>query len=347
MQKFNDRMVEMGEGSRDVAGDAGGVTLAGQILPPRSSSPAPAARGCFGSRFWALVEGDSSSDDEVVAGSEECVGGGQSDSPRSLPAQRTLGDFLGKDWQVVSTAGRRRRGKRSTFAPGGRRSSFPSRVMSSAAVKGKGGVWGVEFPPLCGPPAACSTSPLEAVQVGSLVIPLASSSAAESSPRSTAAALRSGLPGLVVRGDVAPCPPLVVSGDVAPSPPLVGEVVGGSTGQPLQFQCGAGPVLPGLGPSRVWPNSAPTQQPVPAALLKWAWRPVGTLDPALLIPTPFPDLVRANLLHLTVLAPRISRSILSPPMDRGRRDGREGWDGRAGGGVFAAGGAAGRLALGE
>jgi hypothetical protein len=34
---------------------------------------------------------------------------------------------------------------------------------------------------------------------------------------------------------VAPYPPPVVPGDVAPSPPLVGEVVGGSTGQPLQF----------------------------------------------------------------------------------------------------------------
>jgi hypothetical protein len=69
---------------------------------------------------------------------------------------------------------------------------------------------------------------------------------------------------------------------------------------------------------------------VPAALLKWAWRPVGTLDPALLIPTPFPDLIRANLLHLTVLAPRVSRFIPSSSMDRGRRDGREGWDSRTG-----------------
>jgi hypothetical protein len=144
------------ERSRDSVGNAGGVPLAGQIPLPRSSSPAPAARGCFGSRFWALVEDGSSSDDEVVTGSEEFVGEGQGGSPRSLPAQRTLGDFLGKDWQVVSAAGRHRGGKHSAFVPGGRSSSFPSRATSSAVEKGKGGVGGIEFPPLCAPPAACS-----------------------------------------------------------------------------------------------------------------------------------------------------------------------------------------------
>jgi hypothetical protein len=68
----------------------------------------------------------------------------------------------------------------------------------------------------------------------------------------------------------------------------------------------------------------------PTTLLKWAWRPVGTLDPSLLIPNPFSDLVRANLLHLTVLVPQISRSALLLAMDRSRREGRDGWEGRSG-----------------
>jgi hypothetical protein len=306
------------ERSRDDAGHAGRVPCAGQIPPPRSSSPAPAARGCQGSRFWALVEDDSSSDDEVVTGSEELSIEGQGGSPRSLPALRTLGDFLGDDWQVVSAAGRRRVGKRVAFAPGGRSSRFPSRATRSAAQKGEGVAVGDEFPPLCVPPAACSPAPLEVVQVGSLVIQLSSSPVAESLPRSAAAALGTGRPGLSVQGDVASCPPLVAA------------VVGGPTGQSQQNQCGSVSDLPGLGPTRSWPSSASAQQPVPAALLKWAWWPVGTLDPAFLIPTSFSDLVRANLLHLTVLAPWISRSNPSPSMDRGRRDGRDGWDGRAG-----------------
>jgi hypothetical protein len=58
------------------------------------------------SRFWALVEEDSDSDDEVVAGSEQFLGEGQGGSPRSLLVQRMLGDFLGDDWHVVNAAGR-------------------------------------------------------------------------------------------------------------------------------------------------------------------------------------------------------------------------------------------------
>jgi hypothetical protein len=106
----------------------------------------------------------------------------------------------------------------------------------------------------------------------------------------------------------------------------VDAVVVDPAGQTQQRQCDAVSGLSGPFSVQSWPSSSSAQAPHPTALLKWAWRPVGTLDPSLLIPTPF----HANLLHLTVLAPQISRSALLLAMDRSRREGHDGWEGRAG-----------------
>jgi hypothetical protein len=61
---------------------------------------------------------------------------------------------------------------------------------------------------------------------------------------------------------------------------------------------------------------------------KWAWRPMGTLDLTLLIPTSISDLTCASLLHLTSSAPRICQRPPPPTMDRNHRDDRDNWEGR-------------------
>jgi hypothetical protein len=50
------------------------------------------------------VAEDSDSGNEKLVGSEQVLVGDQGGSPRSAPAQRTLGDFLGADWKVVAPA---------------------------------------------------------------------------------------------------------------------------------------------------------------------------------------------------------------------------------------------------
>jgi hypothetical protein len=63
-------------------------------------------------------------------------------------------------------------------------------------------------------------------------------------------------------------------------------------------------------------------------VLKWAWRPVGTLDSSFAFSASMPDLQRACLppFHTRVLL--LPQSARAPPMDRGRRDNQDGWEGR-------------------
>jgi hypothetical protein len=177
-----------------------------------------------------------------------------------------------------------------------------------------------EFLPLLAPVVASLRPPVPLcmVRVGSVVIPVASSPVVEECPVASAPSLGTQTQGSTVRDDMAACRPLVTV-----------EVVGPAL-QSQQLQCGAASGLSGPSLVRSRSSSSSAQPPHPTSLLKWAWRLVGTLDPSLLIPTPFSDLARANLLHLTVLAPRISRSSLFPTMDRSRCEGRDGWEGRAG-----------------
>jgi hypothetical protein len=99
-------------------------------------------------------EDELGSDNEGFAGSEQFLGKGQGGSPRSLLAQRTLGDFLGDGWQMVTTAGHRCVGKRAAFALGDRCSGFPARLVRSVAEKGGGAEVVDEFPPLLVPVVA-------------------------------------------------------------------------------------------------------------------------------------------------------------------------------------------------
>jgi hypothetical protein len=63
-------------------------------------------------------------------------------------------------------------------------------------------------------------------------------------------------------------------------------------------------------------------------ILKWVWRPVGTLDPTFSFSASIPDLQRACLppFHTRVLL--LPPSATTPLMDRGRRDDRDSWEGR-------------------
>jgi hypothetical protein len=300
--------------SCDASGDARRAYVSGKPLPDPAAPHAPPAAGSLGSRFWALVAEDSDSGDEGCAGSEQSAGESQGGSPRSSPTQRTLGDFLGPEWKVVAPAGRQRGGKRASFAPGGRCAGFSARVASSSDLPPSVEPSACDFPPLPAPAVsgACPPVPGREFLVGSLSIPVLASPEPVAAQVAAAPELGSEVLGFPMCGDVDVGRPLVEAVGVVPagqSLRLQGDTASDSSGPPLvQFQ----------------PITAPAQPMLPSALLKWAWRPVGTLDPALLIPTPFSDLVRANLLHLTVLAPQISRSALLLAMDRSRREGRDG-----------------------
>jgi hypothetical protein len=279
--------------SGDSSGDARRACASGKLLPDPAAPLAPPAVGSLGSRFWALAAEDSDSGDEGCAGSELSSGESQGGSPPSSPAQRTLGDFLGPEWQVVAPAGRRRGGKRAAFAPGGRCAGFSARAVSSLERRSPAAPPADDFPPLPAPAVSGTRSPGSdcVFLVGSMSIPVLPSPEPVAAQVAAALELGSEELGFPVCGDVDAGRPLVEAVGVAPADQSLlhlGGTASGSSGPPLvQFQ----------------PISAPVQPTCPTALLKWAWRLVGTLDPSLLIPTPFSDLVRANLLHLTVLAP--------------------------------------------
>jgi hypothetical protein len=76
----------VGGRSCDSGGDAGCAPFSGQIPSGQAALLALAALGSLGSRFWALVEDGSDSDDEVVAKSKQFLSEGQGGSPIPLPA---------------------------------------------------------------------------------------------------------------------------------------------------------------------------------------------------------------------------------------------------------------------
>jgi hypothetical protein len=200
--------------SCDARGDAGRSALSGQLLPDSAVLLAPPVVGGLGSRFWVLVAEDSDSGDEGLAGSEQGLDENQGGSPRSCPAQRTLGDFMDGDWKVVAPAGRRRGGKRTAFAPGGRCAGFSASAASSPACHPSDVLSTSDFPPLPAPAAggACSSMPAGDLLVGSLRISLSVSPAPVVAQLATAPGL-----GMEQRRDA-------VSGDVAAARPLIGAV---------------------------------------------------------------------------------------------------------------------------
>jgi hypothetical protein len=129
--------------------------------------------------------------------------------------------------------------------------------------------------------------------VGLLLIPLLVSPESVAAPVAAAPVLGTEQRGVPVCGDVdAGRPPVEAMGVVPTGQSQLhqGDTASDSGGPTLvQFR----------------PLSSLAQPTHPTALLKWAWRPVGTLDPSLLIPTPFSDLVRANLLHFMIRLKRI------------------------------------------
>jgi hypothetical protein len=165
------------------------------------------------------MEEGSDSDDEGAAGSEHIPGNGQGGSPTSLPAKRMLGDFLGADWCVVAAARRRRAGKHSAFAPGGRGSSFTARVARSVEMKASGALEVNEFPPLPAPVVAAPRSPAPscAVRVGSVVVLLEILPAAGGCPEAAAPSMGTEMREIPERGDVAVYRPLVAVKVVGPA----------------------------------------------------------------------------------------------------------------------------------
>jgi hypothetical protein len=306
--------------SRDAVGDTGCSSVSGQISAVGVALPPSSVLGALGSRFWALLEEDMDSDEEGVAGSECVSGDSRGGSPRSAPAQRTLGDFMGAEWCVVAAAGRRRAGKQTAFAPGGQCSSFVARVAGSMEKKVPGAMEVDEFPPLPLPLVVdpLPPAPSREMWVGLVVVPLVGVPTFGGFLAAAAMSLVTEVSQTLGQGDMASCHPLMPEKGVDPA------------SQCLFSQGGATLALNGLSlgeAAHSRPIPSPAQLTHPTSLLKWARRPVGTLDPTLLTPTSFSDLARANLLHLTVCAPRIPRSGLLPTMDRSRCDGRDGWDG--------------------
>jgi hypothetical protein len=201
----------VGESSCDASGDAGRSLLLGKILPGPATPRAPPVVGSLGSRFWALVEEDSDSGDEVLTGSEQSLEESQGGSPRSLSAQRMLGDFLGPDWKLVTAAGHRRGGKRASFAPGGRCAGFSARAASSVEKLFSDATTTVKFLPLPAPAVAATSPPVSRceVRVGSLLISLAASPEPVGCQVAAAPVLGTEQQGPPVCGDVDACRPLV------------------------------------------------------------------------------------------------------------------------------------------
>jgi hypothetical protein len=201
------------------------------------------------------VEDGSDSDEEVLAGSEQKLEEGQGGSPRSFPAQRTLGVFLGNDWKLVTAAGRRRGGNRYAFAPGGRCAGISARAARSVEKKISGAMAADEFPPLPAPVvvAPCPPLPLCEVRVGSVMVPLTSSTVAEGYPVASAPMLGTEKRGPPVRGDVEACRPLVDAVVVDPA------------GQTQQRQCDTDSGLFGPFSVQSWHSSSSAQAPHPTA----------------------------------------------------------------------------------
>jgi hypothetical protein len=224
--------------SCDASGDARRACVSGKPLPDPAAPLAPPAVGSLGSRFWALVAEDSDSGDEGRAGSEQSAGESQGGSPRSSPAQRTLGDFLGPQWKVVAPAGRRRGGKRAAFAPGGRCARFSARAASSLDLRSSVEPSACDFPPLPAPAVSGACSPVSGREflVGSLSIPVLSSPEPVAAQVTAAPELGSEEMGFPVCDDVDAGRPLVEAVGVVPASQSLlrqGDTASGSSGPPV------------------------------------------------------------------------------------------------------------------
>jgi hypothetical protein len=292
-----DDMMTVALGYRDAVGNAGKRPVSGRSRGVAGGAPPLPARsaqlGPLGSRFWALSEEDSDAEEEVVSELDGRADPGRFSSPRSPPTQRTLDDFLGEEWFVVQPAGRRRSGVGSEGAPVSGSAAAPTSEEISSDLCVPAVPSDADFPPLGRSAIPVGTAvPTPQVLVGSVSISLQGTSLF-SAGRPPAARMDPVLPGVWDEG--------VVAHSQSRDP-------GGMVDPPRQCLAEAVPVYVGVarGPVQV-AQSGPLPRPGPFVpqLYKWAWRPVGTLDLNLLIPTSIPDLTRASLLHLTVSAPRI------------------------------------------
>jgi hypothetical protein len=226
---------------------------------------------------------------------------------------------LGEEWCGVASAGCRRSGgvasRVSAAAQAGER--FGPLPFSESSPDLRDPVsWSVgDFPPLPRSVVLAGAAASPQVLVGSLSVPLQGCPPVASCPSPAARRAPSG-PRVGDAGDVASSLPSVSLGLVDPPSQCPARSVSASA-----------VILPGPahGPQvGLCVRSGPSN-PLP---YKWAWRPVGTLDLTLLIPTSISDLTRASFLHLTASAPRICRRSPPLPMDCNRRDGRDNWEGR-------------------
>ena len=117
-----------GGGAQAPAEDpAAGWAAARAPVPRRTAAPPLGAAGWSGSRFWALAEDDSDSDEEAELGDAVALGAGG--RPTS-----SLGDFVARAEEL---GGSLKAGRRRAFAPGGR---GPRRVVA-AAPRAARSVW--------------------------------------------------------------------------------------------------------------------------------------------------------------------------------------------------------------
>jgi hypothetical protein len=308
----------VGRSSRDAEGDAWGSTqshrqeAAGDWFP--SLAPVGASAKLFCSRFWALSSEFEGSDDEIweVDGVAEGVVGDR--SAWSPPPSRILDDFLGLEQEGGGLAGRS--------------ACHRSSPRSKSPVRGRDPLFNPsDFPPLSGA-RVCSRdsgSPeLSAfkLQVGSwsFEVPASPSPSAVLDVPSTSA--------VDLEGDF----PAEERGDVDASRPLSPERVRAPlVREPISSVVGVETRASPTHRSSVAQSARPISGPARLGLLfsrvfKWAWRTVGTLDSTLTFSASIPDLQRAALppfhTRVLLLPPQV------PPMDRGRRDDRDSWEGR-------------------
>jgi hypothetical protein len=303
----------VGRSSRDAEGDARGSAHSHRQAAADDWFPSPAPVGAsaksFGSRFWVLSSEFEGSDDEIweVDGAVEGAVGDR--SAWSPPPSRILRDFLGLEQEGGG--------------PAGRSACHRSSPRSKSPVRGRDPL----FNPSDFPPLSCarvfsrdSGSPeLSAfkLQVGSWSFEVPASLLG--APSSSALDLVGDVPA-EERGDVDACHP---HSSERVRVPLVSESIPSVVGvvtraSPTQRSCVAQSARPISGPARLGLLFS--------RVFKWAWRPVGTLDSTLTFFASIPDLQRAALppfhTRVLLLPPQV------PPMDRGRRDDRDSWQGR-------------------
>jgi hypothetical protein len=305
-----------GDSCGDRSGDSCGAALgvhAGKGAPRPASliSPLPPS----GSRFWALSQSEAGSNDDELASVEDLV-------PSPVPGEGagrapvTLGPFIDR---ALGSPGWTRAGRgshghcRATGAgPAAAAPPSPSSV-SNLDPDPVGSMDLADFPPLSSLPVPAVVAAVHGraalLQVGEFVFPAGPSTrpAVLGFPAASAAVVASG----------------------RSSPPLAdGSQVSGShvaSDAPSGVQAQVEKVVPGPpGPSAHFPRKR-NSWPKRAQLLKWFWRPNGTLDCSHFFPTPISDL-RSSGGGAQIHLPPLSPSAAPPPstMDRYWRDVRDG-----------------------